>query len=210
MEEKNEDPTIYSYKVILIGDSFVGKTSLIMRFCQDTFDLNGVSTVGIDTKTKFVKRKDKKIELQIWDTAGQERYRSLSKSCCNQVDGIIFVYDIGKKETFKNIKIWYNNLLDMVDFKLVTTILVGNKSDIEEPEVEQKLAQEFAIKYNMPFIEASAKKNLNVTEIFTSIIDNMIKIDTDANGNFKRTRSKIGKVITDEEEFKKKNKKKCC
>ena len=213
MEEKNEDPNIYTYRVILIGDSFVGKSSLIVRFCDDVYDVNGVSTVGIDTKTKFVKRKEKKIELQIWDTAGQEKFRSLSKSCCNQMDGIIFVYDIGNKQTFKNIKLWYNNLKDVVDFKHVAAILVGNKSDIEEREVEQNLAQEFAVKYEMPFIEASAKQNFNVTEIFTSIVDSMVRMDTDSNGNFRRTRSKIGKVISngpEEEEFKNKRKKKCC
>ena len=213
MEEKNEDPSIYTYKIILIGDSFVGKSSLIIRFCDDKFDVNGIATIGIDTKTKFVKRKEKKIELQIWDTAGQEKFRSLAKSCCNQMDGIIFVYDIGKKQTFKNIKIWYNNLTQIVDFNHVAAILVGNKSDIENPEVEQNLAQEFAYKYDMPFIEASAKKNYNVTEIFTSIVDSMIKLDTDSNGNFRRTRSKIGKVISngpDEEELKKKRKKNCC
>ena len=150
--EKTEDKTIYTYRIILIGDSFVGKTSLIIRFCDDTFEDNGVATVGVDTKTKYVKRKDKRIELQIWDTAGQERFRALSKSCCNQVDGIVFVYDIGKKETFKDIKIWYTNLTDIVDFKKVGVILVGNKCDIENREVEQNLAQDFSSKNNMSFI----------------------------------------------------------
>ena len=210
MEEK-ENNSIYTYKIILIGDSFVGKTSLIIRFCDDTFDDNAIATVGVDTKTKYVKRKDKKIELQIWDTAGQERFRALSKSCCNQVDGIIFVYDIGKKETFKNIKIWYNNLTDIVNFKKVGIILVGNKCDIENRQVEQNLAQDFSNKQGMSFIESSAKYNINVSEIFTTLIDLIIKLDTDPNGNIKRKRSKLGKVIsTDDEEVKKKKKKKCC
>ena len=211
--EKTEDKTIYTYRIILIGDSFVGKTSLIIRFCDDTFEDNGVATVGVDTKTKYVKRKDKRIELQIWDTAGQERFRALSKSCCNQVDGIVFVYDIGKKETFKNIKIWYSNLTDIVDFKKVGVVLVGNKCDIENRQVEQNLAQDFSNKNNMSFIESSAKKNINVSEIFTTLVDIMIKLDTDPNGNFKRTRSKVGKVIsTDDDEIKNKTKKKkkCC
>ena len=210
--KKNEDKTIYIYRIILMGDSFVGKTSLIIRFCDDTFEDNGVATMGVDTKTKYVKRKDKKIELQIWDTAGQERFRALSKSCCNQVDGIAFVYDIGKKETFKNIKRWYSDLTDIVDFKKVGTVLVGNKCDIENREVEQNLAQDFSSKHNMSFIESSAKKNINVSEIFTTLVDVMIKLDTDPNGNFNRTRSKLGRVIsTDDDENKgKKRKKKCC
>ena len=211
--EKNEDKTIYTYKIILIGDSFVGKTSLIIRFCDDTFEEVGVATVGIDTKTKYVKRKEKKIELQIWDTAGQERFRALSKSCCNQVDGIVFVYDIGKKESFKNIKTWYNNLIEIVDPKKVGIVLVGNKCDIEDRQVEQNLAQEFSNKHGMSFIESSAKKNINVNEIFTTLVDEMIRLDTDPNGNFKRTRSKVGKVIsTEDDEIKgnKKRKKRCC
>ena len=77
-------------QLILIGDSFVGKTSLILRFCKATYDENCVSTIGIDTKKKYIKRDDNKIELIIWDTAGEEKYRSLAKNCCNQMDGIVF------------------------------------------------------------------------------------------------------------------------
>ena len=214
MKENNDDSTIYTYKIILIGDSFVGKTSLTIRFCDDKYESSGIATIGIDTKTKFVKRKDKKIELQIWDTAGQERFRALSKSCCNAMDGIIFVYDMGNKETFKNIKIWYHNLKDIVDFKKVGVVLVGNKCDLEKPEVEQDIVQDFCNKHNMPFIEASAKKNINVSEIFTSLVDAMLKLDEESNGSFKRTRSKVGKLIynnsTDEEEIQKKKKNNCC
>ena len=214
MKENNEDSTIYTYKIILIGDSFVGKTSLIIRFCDNKYEASGIATIGIDTKTKYVKRKDKKIELQIWDTAGQERFRSLSKSCCNAMDGIIFVYDMGNKETFKNIKTWYNNLKDIVDFKKVGVVLVGNKCDIEKPEVEQDVAEDFSNKHNMAFIEASAKNNINVNEIFTSLVDVMFRLDEESNGSFRRTRSKVGKIISnansEEEEIQKKKKKNCC
>ena len=213
MKEDNEDPTIYTYKIILIGDSFVGKTSLIIRFCDDKYESSGIATIGIDTKTKYVKRKDKKVELQIWDTAGQERFRSLSKSCCNAMDGIIFVYDMGNKETFKNIKVWYNNLKDIVDFKKVGVVLVGNKCDIEKPEVGEDIVQEFCNKYDISFIEASAKNNINVSEIFTSLIDAMFKLDEESNGTFKRTRSKVGRIIsnnTSEEEEIQKKKNNCC
>ena len=106
MSDKINDKEIYSYKVILLGDSFVGKTSLIIRFCDNIFEESGTATIGIDTKTKYVIRKDKKIELQIWDTAGQERFRSLAKNCTNQMDGIILVYDISNKDSFHNVKIW--------------------------------------------------------------------------------------------------------
>jgi small GTP-binding protein len=217
MEENNEDKNIYTYKIILIGDSFVGKTSLIIRFCDDHFSESGVATVGIDTKTKYVKRKEKKIELQIWDTAGQEKFRSLAKSCCNQMDGIVFVYDIGNKESFKSIKTWYNNLKDIVDFTKVGVVLVGNKCDIQEPEVDKNAGQELANNYSIPFIESSAKNNKNVNEIFTNLIDEMVKLDIESDGALSRSRSKVGKVMTtstimegDEYIKKKKEKRNCC
>ena len=215
MKENNEDSPIYTYKIILIGDSFVGKTSLIIRFCDDKYEANGIATIGIDTKTKYVKRKDKKIELQIWDTAGQERFRSLSKSCCNAMDGIIFVYDMGNKTSFKNIKLWYNNLKDIVDFKKVGMVLVGNKCDIETPEVDDFLVQDFRSKHKMTYIEASAKNNINVSEIFTTLVDIIIKLDEESNGLNRRTRSKIGKIIStttteEEQELEKKKRRNCC
>lgn len=205
MDEKDdENLDVYLYKIILLGDSFVGKTSLIIRFCDNIYEDVGTATIGVDTKTKFVKRKDKKIELQIWDTAGQERFRSLAKNCTNQMDGIILVYDISNKETFQNIKIWYNNLRDTVDFKKVGMILVGNKSDMNR-EVDEKLAQEFCQNHNISFIETSAKTNKNVSEIFVKLIDIMAKI------NPRKPKSKMGNLNTSaEEEEKLKSKKKCC
>ena len=209
MEQINEDKDRILYKVILIGDSFVGKTSLIIRFCNDTFESSGIATVGIDTKTKFIKRKDKKIELQIWDTAGQERFRALSKNCTNQMDGIILVYDMNNKASFKSIKMWYNNLKETVDFKKVAIILVGNKCDIENPQVDHKSAQEFCFQHGLSLLESSAKNNINVSEIFSSIIDIMLKLNDKT--NLKRINSKLERIShAEEEQLKKKKKKNCC
>ena len=211
MKENSENPNVYAYKVILLGDSFVGKTSLIVRFCDDTFDVNGLATIGIDSKKKFVKRKDKKVELEIWDTAGQERFRSLAKNCCNSMDGIILVFDLGNKDSFHHMKIWHQNLKDIIDFNKVGLVLVGNKCDIEKLEVGQNIIEDFCKKNNMKYIEASAKINKNVSEIFTSLIDVMFKIDEETNGFYKRTKSKVGKILsatTTEEE--RQRKKKCC
>ena len=206
MDEKDDDDNIdvYLYKIILLGDSFVGKTSLIIRFCDDLYEDVGTATIGVDTKKKFVKRKDKKIELQIWDTAGQERFRSLAKNCTNQMDGIILVYDINNKETFQNIKIWYNNLRDTVDFKKVGFILVGNKSDMPR-QVDKNLAEEFSHNHNITFLEASAKDNTNVDEIFVKLIDIMVNI------NPKKPKSKMGNLNnSNDDEMIQIKKKKCC
>ena len=165
--------------------------------------------IFIDTKTKFIKRKDKKIELQIWDTAGQERFRALSKNCTNQMDGIILVFDMSNKTSFKSIKMWYNNLKETVDFKKVGVILVGNKCDIENPQVDHDTAQEFCFQHGLSLLESSAKSNINVSEIFSSIIDIMLKLNDKT--NIKRVSSKLEKISPDEEEqLKKKKKKNCC
>ena len=211
MEGNNGDEAIYKYKVILIGDSSVGKTSLIIRFCDDKFKENSVATIGIDTKIKYVIRKEKKIELQIWDTAGQEKFKSLSKSCCNQMDGIIFVYDIGNNDSFKNIRDWYTNLKDIVDYDMVACALVGNKCDKNEKLVDKKRGEEFANKHKMAFIEASAKNNINVNEIFINLVDILVKLDIETDN---KRKSKAGKLTSsytlEEEEVKKKKQKKCC
>ena len=191
MDEKNDDNidnNIYLYKIILLGDSCVGKTSLILRFCDDIYEKVGNPTIGIDTKTKFVKRNNKKIELQIWDTAGQERFRSLSKNCTNQMDGIILVYDIGIKESFQLMKIWYNNLRDTLDFKKVGFILVGIISN-KPRQVREEMAQEFCKKNNIAFIESSTKDKKEVDEVFFKLIDIMINI------NPKKNKSKMGNLI---------------
>ena len=172
---EEDDNNVYSYKVILIGDSYVGKTSLIIRFCKDKYEENSLSTIGIDTQKKYIKKDDKKIELQIWDTAGQEKFRSLAKSSCNQMDGIIFVFDLGVKETFKNIKTWYTNIEQMVDFKKVGAVLVGNKCDLAEHNVTKEKVLEYTNQKKMEYIAASAKRNINVNNIFIKILDDIMK-----------------------------------
>jgi len=183
MDEKNEDNIdIYFYKIILLGDSNTLKASLIIRFCDDIYEDNLESTIGVFEKTKFVKRNNKIIELQIWDAAGQERFRSLAKSCTNQLDGIILVYDIGDKDSFKSIKIWYYNLRETVDFKKVGIILVGIISD-KPRQVSEKKTQEFCQKNNISYLEASTKDKKEVDEVFFKLIDIMININPKKNKN---------------------------
>ena len=205
MEEKNDDNIddnndVYLYKIIVLGDFYSGKTSLILRFCDDLYENIGTSTIGVDMKTKFVRRQGKKIELQIWDTAGQERFRSLAKNSINNMDGIILIYDIGIKESFNNMKKWFYDLKDTVDFKKVGIIVVGNQSD-KPSEVNESMAQEFCHNNNIAFIEASIKDDINVNETFIKLIDIMVKI------NSKKPKSKMGKLnfsIKEEVKLKKK------
>ena len=204
-EEDNQD--ILSYKIILLGDTTVGKTSLIVRYCDSKFNESCLSTIGVDTKTKYVKYNDKKIELEIWDTAGQEKFKSLAKNCYKGADGIILIYDISQKKTFYNIKNWYNDIKDSINISKVAIIIVGNKSDLPNIEVNKEISEKFCEQYNLQLIETSCKDNINIEETFNSLIENMIKLDTDYKQQLKKRRSKV-----DESSFidNRSNKKKCC
>ena len=135
-----------TYKILLLGDSSVGKTAFILRFCEGKFEDDSLTTIGLDSKTKFVSRQDKKIQLQIWDTAGQERFRSLSKSWYKGADGILLMYDISNYETFKHIKNWIGDIKNNISvaWEKLALIVIGNKSDLppEKKKVDKKDIEE--------------------------------------------------------------------
>ena len=169
---------IISFKILLLGDSGVGKTAFILRFCEDKFEEDSLTTIGLDQKNKFVKRGNKKLELHIWDTAGQERFRSIAKNCYKGADGIILMYDISKYETFKQIKTWINNIKDSIDIDKIALLVVGNKCDMPKTDetVDEQSKQNFENTSKMKIIEASAKDNINVNDSFISLIDKMLEL----------------------------------
>ena len=203
-DEDNQD--FLAFKIILLGDSSVGKTSLILRFCDDKFMEIGTSTIGVDTKTKDVRHNGKKIQLEIWDTAGEERFRTLAKNSYQGSDGIILVYDITQKKTFSNIKHWYDNIKNNIDINKVAIILVGNKSDLPDPQVKKESTEKFCEQYNLQVIETSCKENINIEETFNILIEKMIKLYNDDKKDFKNRTSKLDKNTS----IAKKDKKKCC
>jgi Ras-related protein Rab-8A len=156
-------------KLLLIGDSGVGKSCLLLRFSDDSFTTSFITTIGIDFKIKTIELDGKRIKLQIWDTAGQERFRTITTAYYRGAMGILLVYDVTDEQSFQNIKNWIRNIeqhaADNVD-----KILVGNKCDIvTEKVVETKRGEELAEEYGINFFETSAKSNINVVESFTSI-----------------------------------------
>ena len=167
---------IISFKLLLLGDSTVGKTAFILRFCDDKFDDDSLTTIGLDQKNKFVKRGDKKIELHIWDTAGQERFRSIAKNLYKGADGIILMYDISNNSSFQNIKRWISSIKEAVDITKIALVIVGNKCDLPDAEkvVDQDTRQTLEKQCNFKIIEASAKENINVNESFIALIDKMM------------------------------------
>ena len=204
-----EDTDIYSYKIILLGDSSVGKTSMIVRFCDGDFNGEGTATVGIDTKIKYLKFNGKKIELRIWDTAGQERFRTIGKNFYKSVDGILLVFDKSNKDSFKNIKTWFKDIKEAVDLKQVSIIIVGNKCDLENVDGSMKMIIDFCNQNNLKFSETSAKLDKNIKETFGMLIDEMVKKDSKSKQKIKRSRSKIDSYSTGTEKNRDK-KKKCC
>jgi Ras-related protein Rab-1A len=178
MTKEEEEEAMISFKILLLGDSTVGKSAFILRFCENKFEEDSLTTIGLDQKNKFVKRGDKKLELHIWDTAGQERFRSIAKNCYKGADGIILMYDISKYETFKHIKTWISNIKEAIDLSKIAFIVVGNKCDLpeSEKEVDKESKTNFEVNNNMKIIETSAKDNINVSESFINLIDKMLEL----------------------------------
>ena len=171
---------IIKYKILVLGDSNVGKSAFILRFCEDKFEDDSLSTIGLDTKTKFISHQNLKIQLQIWDTAGQERFRSIAKSCYKGAHGILLVYDVTNLETFKHIKSWINDIQSKINKPMdeIALYVIGNKCDL--PEERKKVNKEDITKlkeeFNLDVMEVSAKIDKNVNESMVALIDKMIKL----------------------------------
>ena len=165
------------YKVLLLGDTTVGKTCFLMKYTDKTFIEEHMTTIGLDYRLKSLKLKSgKELKLQIWDTAGQERFRTITKSYYKGSEGIILIYDVTKRESFENVKTWVSQIREEVCQKAVIYV-VGNKIDMNETRVVtteegEKLSKEL----ELPFKEASAKNGTNVDETFSDLaemIDNI-------------------------------------
>ena len=169
-----------TFKIMLLGDSSVGKTAFILRFCDGKFEDESITTIGLDTKTKFVSHKDKKIQLQIWDTAGEERFRSIAKSCYKGADGILLMYDVSNIGSFKHIKNWITDIENNITVPKdkLALIIIGNKSDLPEDKkkVDNKDKEDFENKYKYKIIETSAKTDKNINESIMALIDKMLDL----------------------------------
>ncbi|KAG7669917.1 hypothetical protein Ndes2526B_g06289 [Nannochloris sp. 'desiccata'] len=159
----------YLFKLLLIGDSGVGKSCLLLRFADDTYTESYISTIGVDFKIRTVELDGKVIKLQIWDTAGQERFRTITSSYYRGAHGIIVVFDVTDQESFNNVKQWLNEI-DRYANESVNKLLVGNKSDLTTKRaVEYNTAKAFADEIGVPYIETSAKNANNVEQAFMTM-----------------------------------------
>ncbi|RVE62080.1 hypothetical protein OJAV_G00177280 [Oryzias javanicus] len=174
----------YLFKLLLIGDSGVGKTCILFRFSEDAFNSTFISTIGIDFKIRTIELDGKKIKLQIWDTAGQERFRTITTAYYRGAMGIMLVYDITNEKSFDNIKNWIRNIEEHASSD-VEKMVLGNKCDINDKRQVTKMGGEkLALEYGIKFMETSAKSNINVENAFLTLArDIKTKMDTKLEGN---------------------------
>ena len=189
------------YKIMVLGESKVGKTSLIKRFTKDQFGGVYLTTVGMDFQDKIIEIEDKKIRMQVWDTAGQERFRNVTKSYFQSSHGLLVVYDITDKESFEKINFWMKNIKENAP-ENAKLILVGNKCDLaNERQVSYEEGEKKASNYNIKFFESSAKDGTNVKEFFFYLANEIYQDE--------KTKGKDNKK-TVQLDSKKKGKKGCC
>lgn len=171
MEGKTADAPDYEYlfKLLLIGNSGVGKSCILMRYADNSFTENFFNTIGVDFKIKTITLNDQVIKMQIWDTAGQDRFRTLTSSYYRGAHGIIIVYDVTNRDSFDNVRQWMQEIEKFAS-ENVNKLLVGNKSDLEEQrEVTYDEGVELAKKYDIPFLEVSAKNSIHIDDTFTTM-----------------------------------------
>eukprot|EP00940_MAST-03C_sp_MAST-3C-sp2_P001538 g1538.t1 len=156
----------FLFKLLLIGDTSVGKSCLLLRFADDEFRKDYISTIGVDFKIRTITMDGKLVKLQIWDTAGQERFRNITSSYYRGAHGIIIVFDLTNQSSFKNVRDWLGEI-DKHALQTVDKLLVGNKSDLtQHREVSGDEAKDLAASLGLPYVETSAKASENVDEAF--------------------------------------------
>jgi len=166
------------FKLLIIGDSGVGKSSLLVRFADNCFNGNYITTIGVDFKIRTIDIQGERVKLQIWDTAGQERFRTITSTYYRGTHGVIIVYDVSAGESFANVKRWLHEIDQ--NCEVVNRILVGNKNDDPDRKVVlTEDARRFADQMGIRLFETSAKDNINVEEMFRAITELVLRSKKD-------------------------------
>ena len=222
MEEDNEEDYLnliekleeyntqhkYLFRICLLGDSGVGKTSVLTRFCDNSFKENYNSTLGVDFRIVTLKYKDIISKLNIWDTAGQERFKSLAVNYLHNSHGFIFVFDITNKESFENIANWINLSFD-TNKNSIINFLIGNKCDKDsDRKVQQSEAEQLAKERNLHYLETSAKNDENIQKLFYYITYKLIK-HYDNNDYYEDFDNQLNSNHSEEIKIKRPNQSKC-
>jgi small GTP-binding protein len=163
--------------ILLLGDSCVGKTSLISRYANGIFKDEYIATVGLDFVSKQEIINDKNINVKLWDTAGQERYKALTPSYLRGADGVVLVFDVTNSETFDNLKFWLDSLKNNLgeNNSFLPVVINGNKIDIDDRDISKDDANKFAQENNYKYFETSAKSGVGVDELFREIVNQILE-----------------------------------
>ncbi len=217
MSQNNEDDTNYKllFKLIIVGESCVGKSNIIVRYTEGEFKNIIGNTLGVELYNKYINIKDKYSKLQIYDTAGQERYHSIVSNYFRGSHGCFIVYDITNQESFDKIEFWYQSVKQKASND-VSIILVGNKCDLEEQRVITKeKGEEKAKELNIPFFETSALSDININEIFRELVENIydkigVQIEKECSETERQSSVYEEKIVNISPEKKEPEKKGCC
>ena len=212
MTKKNDDYD-YLFKLIIIGDSYVGKTNIMSQYIKKEFNENSKSTIGVEFGNKIIKIDDKIIKAQIWDTAGQERYKSITSAYYKGAKGAFIVYDITSKTTFNSVDKWIQDL-NLYGDKNLTLLLIGNKSDLEEKrQIKKEDGEEKAKSFRLGFIETSACTGENIDKAFDILLKevcNKYHVEISNNEELENVNKGKNIEIEIEEENNTVKKKSCC
>ncbi|CAL4058586.1 unnamed protein product [Meganyctiphanes norvegica] len=161
----------FLFKLLLIGDSDVGKTEILFKYCDKSLNANFISTIGIDFKVKTIKLNGKNIKLQLWDTAGQERFQSITTAYYRGAMGIMLVYDITNAKSFDSIEKWLKNIKEHAS-EDVEIMVLGNRCDMEDKRIiTQDKGEEFAREHCVQFMEVSSKADINIEGAFSELVE---------------------------------------
>ncbi|XP_023028986.1 ras-related protein Rab-18-B [Leptinotarsa decemlineata] len=170
-----DDDILTTLKILIIGESGVGKSSLLLRFTEDNFDPEQTLTIGVDFKTKKLNIDGNTVKLAIWDTAGQERFRTLTPSYYRDAQGAILVFDVSSYATFAKLETWLSELETYSTKSNIIKMIVGNKIDVDKREVSRDEAMKFARRHQTLYIEASAKTKDGVQSAFEELVYKIIQ-----------------------------------
>ena len=199
----------YIIKILTLGDTLVGKSSIVLRFSDNRFDDNQLATIGIDYKTKYIKVKDASVKVLLWDTAGQEKFRNIARQYYKGANGVLLIYDVCDRKSYERIGFWMDELKQNNEIEQLYIILVGNKIDLEEKRVvTREEAEKYAEDNNINYLEVSAKTGEGILDLFNEVTKGtMDKVFNDQDNN--EDKEKI-KTYLDTNNNRKRKKKKCC
>ncbi|CAD8204967.1 unnamed protein product [Paramecium pentaurelia] len=165
----------YNITILLVGEVESGKTTLLIKYTEQEFQLNKLTTIGIDYKSKIVDYQGKRIKIQLWDTAGQERFKTISKNYYRGAHAIFFIYDITNMDSFNRIQQWINEIEQNLPSDIIK-VLIGNKCDLNNNrQVCYGYGKEFAALQGLKFFESSALENINIQEPINYVIEHFIQ-----------------------------------